>query len=106
MLWAAPASQRGARRRRCDGQGRYVFDVRVRGAFTVSAAATGQAGDVAKLTGAVSVSSIAGNPLTFAWSAAAKPSVKDAGGAAVAVAAAGEGVWRFETKPGQQYSIA
>ena len=81
-------------------------DVRIRGAFTVSAAATGQAGDVAKLTGAVSVDSIAGNPLTFAWPAAAKPSVKEAGGAAVAVAAAGEGAWRFETKPGQQYSIA
>ena len=65
--------------------------IRIKGAFTVSATATG-AGDKAdgsaplpvKLTSPVRIASLAGQNLTVAWWVGAAPTVKVEGGASVA----------------------
>ena len=83
-------------------------DIRVRGAFTVSATAIGAPGNTAELTAAVSVVSLAGNALTVHWPwSAAAPKVTSAG-AAVPVepaGSAGAGAWRFETGEGRTYEL-
>ena len=69
--------------------------IRVRGAFTVSAAATGTGERMTDVhfTTPVTVDSLAGKSLTLAWPRAkAAPTVKTAGGAAVSVLAVSCGV--------------
>jgi len=80
-------------------------DVRVRGAFTVSASGVGEAGDTVKLTGAVNVTSLAGKTLVFLWPGA-KPSVTETpGGGAVALKALAANTWAFDTGAGKTYGI-
>ena len=94
--------------------------IRIKGAFTVSATATG-AGDKAdgsaplpvKLTSPVRIASLAGQNLTVAWWAGAAPTVKVEGGASVAVEPASCGVaatlgrpcYRFATAVGESYTL-
>ena len=94
--------------------------IRTKGAFTVSATATG-AGDKAdgsaplpvKLTSPVRIASLAGQNLTVAWWAGAAPTVKVEGGASVAVEPASCGVaatlgrpcYRFATAVGESYTL-
>ena len=80
-------------------------NIRVRGAFTVSAAATGHANDKVTLSGDVKITSLAGNQLTLQWPVAnAKPTVKTPSG--VHMVAVAENTWRFNTSIGQTYTLS
>ena len=89
------------------GQAVSFEKIRVRGAFTVGASASGIAGGKVKLTGPVTVASLAGNSLRFLWPAeGAAPVVKEVGGGPVAAAEVGADTWQIHTTVGTSYSIA
>ena len=87
------------------GQAVSFQEIRVRGAFTVSAAGVGQAKDTVKLTGAVNVTSLAGKPLTFLWETGTPTVTARAGGGVVALKGLGAGRYSFDTSAGKGYSI-
>ena len=77
--------------------------IRVRGAFTVSGAATGGAEDEAQLSGPVIVSSLAGNSLRFLWPKQGEtPTVRPA----TRLTKVAPDTWSMQTAAGKSYRIS
>lgn len=91
-------------------QGEHVSfsDIRVRGAFTVSASAVGT-GTGVSLTSAVAVKSLAGNPLTIYWAGlgeSGEPVVHTRNGSLIAVHPVGHEKYQFQTDLGSLYLVS
>jgi hypothetical protein len=81
-------------------------NIRVKGAFTVSAAAVGRAGGQVALSGDVSITSIGGAPLTIRWPVTGHtPIVKSPAGVRM-ITQVSPGVWRFNTTSETTYTIS
>lgn len=89
------------------GQTVNFADIRVRGAFTVSARAVGAVADKVALAGPVTITSDAGSPLSVQWPVAGvTPNVTLASdGTDVPVASVGSATFRFSTQAGQTYVL-
>ena len=85
------------------GQAVSFEQIRVRGAFLVSASATGGAGDEAQLSGSVIVSSLAGNLLRFLWP---RPGVTPTVSPATRLTNVARDTWSFQTAAGRSYRIS